>query len=199
MTYKQWEAELLKYLDNIPECERRDACEYYREIFQDKFDAGIGEEKILEEFGSARTCAGRILCERADDLTSYEKTQTPLPSAVPAQEKRQISISKWVGIFFLTTLVVIPFASAMISVIAAFGSVAITGAAMIISGVIGTLVSPFALILGYTGWGVVGAAGTCLAVAGVGMLILPIFYIITKYCIIASLKLAKYAIGRLRK
>ena len=35
MTYKQWEAELLKYLVDIPDAEKREVCEYYREIFGD--------------------------------------------------------------------------------------------------------------------------------------------------------------------
>ena len=99
----------------------------------------------------------------------------------------------------MTTLVVIPFASVIISVIASFGACAITGAALIIAGILGTVASPFTLILGYTGWGVLGVAGTCIGCAGAGAIIFTVFYPITKYCTISSLKLAKYAIGRCKK
>ena len=203
MTYKQWEAELLKNLVDIPDAETRAACEYYREIFGDKFDAGIEENKILEEFGSPKLCADRILSEKVEPVVSESekpkaavKERTKEPST---KEKISFSISKWVGIFFLVTLIIIPFASALVSVIAAFGAVAFTMAAMVVAGALGTIASPFTLLLGYTGWGALGAAGTCLAVAGVGALLYPPFYFLTKYSIVSSLKLAKYAIGRCKK
>lgn len=199
MTYKKWEEELLKHLDGIPESERREACEYYREIFGDKFDAGIEENKILEEFGDPRVCAERILSERIDFLTKDEKLPKHTSPEEVQVQKRTFSISKWVGIFFLTTLVVIPTASAIISVIAAFGTVTVTAAALIIGGILGTLASPLAFILGYTGWGVLSAAGTCLAIAGAGAILLPVFYVITKYCIVSTVKLTKYAIRRCKQ
>ena len=197
MTYKQWEADLIKNLVGIPDAEKREACEYYREIFGDKFDAGIEENRILEEFGSPKICAERILAER-EEPAANEKPKAPAYKNEP-EKKNGFSISKWVGIFFLTTLIIIPFASALVSVIAAFGSFAFSMAAMIIAGLIGTIASPFTLLLGYTGWGVIAVAGTSLATAGVGALLFPPFYIITKYCAISSLKLAKYAIGRCKK
>ena len=199
MTYKQWESELLKYLEDLPSKEKQEICEYYREIFGDKFDAGIEENQILQEFGNARICAERILSERADTTASAETAAPAEKVQKTSNQKKTFSISKWVGIFFLTTLVVIPLASAIVSVIAAFGSVAIMGAALIIGGVLGTLASPLAFILGYTGWGVLSAAGTCLAVAGAGALLLPIFYVITKYCIVSTVKLTKYAIRRCKQ
>ena len=205
MTYKQWEAELLKNLVDIPDAEKRAACEYYREIFGDKFDAGIEENKILEEFGSPKLCADRILSERVEPAVNENKSENPKAAVKemakePRPEgKSSFSISKWVGIFFLVTLIIIPFASALVSVIAAFGAVAFTMAAMAVAGALGTIVSPFTLLLGYTGWGALGAAGTCLAVAGVGALLYPPFYFLTKYSIVSSLKLAKYAIGRCKK
>lgn len=190
MTYRKWEDALLSHLDNIPESERREACEYYREIFGDKYDAGIEENRILEEFGDPKICAERILSER------YEpETKEPKLAKAP-RAKAKFSITKWVGIFFLTTLVVIPLACVIISAIAAFASVAIAAAALIIGGIVGTLASPLAFILGYTGWGVLSAAGTCLAAAGAGALLFPAFFIITKYSVISSLKLTKYAIRR---
>ena len=190
MTYRKWEDALLSHLGNIPESERREACEYYREIFGDKYDAGIEENRILEEFGDPKICAERILSER-------DETETKEPKLAKApRAKAKFSITKWVGIFFLTTLVVIPLACVIISVIAAFASVAIAAAALIIGGVVGALASPLAFILGYTGWGVLSAAGACLAAAGVGALLFPAFFIITKYSVISSLKLTKYAIRR---
>ncbi len=199
MTYKQWEGELLKYLKDTPENEKRKACEYYREIFGDKFDAGIEENKILEEFGEPRICAERILSERIDFVTEDKKSSDHAPSEETQAQKKTFSISKWIGIFFLTTLVVIPLASVMLSVIASFGAVTVTAAALIIGGILGTLAAPLAFILGYTGWGVLSAAGTCLAFAGAGAILLPIFYVITKYCIVSTVKLTKYAIRRCKQ
>ena len=196
MTYKKWEDDLLRHLSDIPESERREACEYYREIFGDKFDAGMDENKILEEFGEPKICAERILSER-DELQSkaHEPSESPKNKPMPKSGKK-FSISKWVGIFFLTTLVVIPLACVIISAIAAFAAVTVVAAALIIGGLIGALASPLAFILGYTGWGVLSAAGACLAAAGAGALLFPAFFIITKYSVISSLKLTKYAIRR---
>ena len=199
MTYQKWEEELLRHLGSLPESERREACEYYREIFGDKSDAGIEESKILEEFGAPHICAERIISERIDTDTKNEKKEESAATKAPQAKNKSFSISKWVGIFFLTTLVVIPLASAIVSVIAAFGAVTVTAAALIIGGILGTLASPLAFILGYTGWGVLSAAGTCLAIAGAGAILLPVFYVITKYCIVSTVKLTKYAIRRCKQ
>ena len=199
MTYKQWESELIRYLNDIPASEKHEACEYYREIFSDKFDAGIEENKILEEFGEPRNCAERILSERADNDIKDEKPHKASAAPAPRVQKKSFSVAKWTGIFFLATLVVIPLASAIVSVIAAFGAVAVVTAALIIGGILGTLASPLAFILGYTGWGVLSAAGTCLAVAGAGALLFPAFFLITKYCIRSAVKLAKYSIWRCKQ
>ena len=199
MTYKQWESELIRCLNDIPASEKHEACEYYREIFGDKSDAGIEESKILEEFGTPHICAERIISERIDTDTKNEKKEESAATKAPQAKNKSFSISKWVGIFFLATLVVIPLASAIVSVIAAFGAVAVVTAALIIGGILGTLASPLAFILGYTGWGVLSAAGTCLAVAGAGALLFPVFFLITKYCIDSAVKLAKYSIWRCKQ
>lgn len=199
MTYRKWEDTLLLHLGEIPESERREACEYYREIFGDKYDAGIDENKILEQFGDPKICAERILAERDESASKEYSTKKINATQSSRKPAKKFSISKWVGIFFLTTLVVIPLACVIISVIAAFAAVDIAAAALIIGGIIGTLASPLSFILGYTGWGVLSAAGTCLAVAGAGALLFPAFFIITKYSVISAIKLTKYAIGRCKE
>ena len=93
MTYQKWEEELLGHLGSIPESERSEACEYYREIFGDKSDAGIEESKILEEFGDPRICAERIICERIDTDTKNEKEEKPAANKAPQEKKK--SFSRW--------------------------------------------------------------------------------------------------------
>lgn len=203
MTYKQWEGELLSHLKTLPEIEQHEAAEYYREIFSDKFDAGIEENKILREFGDPKIAAERILAERDDSETEApikeEKPESKVQNNTATAKIKKISISKWVGIFFLTTLVFIPLASIAISVIAAFGAVTVSAGALVIGGLVGAIASPLALILSYTGMGVLSAAGACLALAGVGAILLPVFFVITKYCVIVSVKLTKYSVRRCKQ
>ena len=203
MTYKQWEGELLSHLKALPESEQHEAAEYYREIFSDKFDAGIEENKILREFGDPKIAAERILTERDDSETESpikeEKPESKVQKNTATEKIKKFSISKWVGIFFLTTLVFIPLASIAISVIAAFGAVTVSAGALVIGGLVGAIASPLALILSYTGMGVLSAAGACLAFAGVGAILLPVFFVITKYCVIVSVKLTKYSVRRCKQ
>lgn len=83
MTFKDWEAELERYLDKLPYAERRTAIEYYREIYCDKTDAGYESNKILMEFGFPKDCADKIIA----DFAQKKNTENP-PAVVEKREKK---------------------------------------------------------------------------------------------------------------
>ena len=65
MTRKQWEKQLKKHLSSLPKGEREKIVDYYREIYDDRADAGFAEEEILREFGSPAAAAQRLTDEAA--------------------------------------------------------------------------------------------------------------------------------------
>lgn len=68
MTYKEWESELLGYLKSLPEKEKVEVVNYYREIYSDRSDAGMKNKDILAEFGEPMLCAAKILKESSGDV-----------------------------------------------------------------------------------------------------------------------------------
>lgn len=215
MTYKEWESELLGYLRSLPEKEKTEVVNYYREIYSDRCDAGMKNEDILAEFGAPMLCAAKILKESASDVPNeksesvQEKTEQKDNKKITidiekAKEKargviKNLSVSKIVGWFFLAVLVIIPIYAAIISVIASFAVAAISGAALIVGGAVLTVASPFGLITGYTGGGVLATMGMGLASAGVGAVITVIFFLLTKYSAIYFFKANKYIFKRRNK
>ena len=211
MTYNEWEGELLSYLGNLPLNEKLEIKEYYREMYGDKRDAGMSNAEILKKFGTPRLVAAKILNENAGESTAEvytnEYTQKEQTKRIeneenkqahnyapytPSKSARRINPASIVGWFFLITIVIIPFEAVFISLIASFGAVALSGAAMLIAGFIATLASPFALLLGYSGTTVLLTAGACLVTAGVGAILCPLFVIITRYTAISTYKLNRY-------
>ena len=213
MTYNEWERELLRYLNGLPKKEREEVADYYREMHGDKFDAGMTDEQIIKKFGEPRLVASRILMESGAETEikdgntedSKSKDESKAVSAAPQytglkEKLKNLSVAKIVGWFFLAILIVIPLMAVVISVIAAFASVTVTGGAMFIGGIIAAVASPFGFIIGYTGWGVLATAGNCLVMSGVGAMLFVSFYIITKYAIVTTYKIAKYIVmGRSAK
>ena len=57
MKRTEWEKQLLKNLKALPKTERERIAEYYREMYNDKLDAGFSPEEILREFGDPAQCA----------------------------------------------------------------------------------------------------------------------------------------------
>jgi hypothetical protein len=70
---------------------------------------------------------------------------------------------------------------------------------MAVGGVIGALASPLLFILGFTFSGVLIAAGGALITSGVGAVMFLIFYYITKYSVISTVKVIKYSARRKSK
>ena len=176
MTYKKWEEQLLKYLRPLPAEERNAAVEYYRELYEDKTEAGEFPESVLAEFGSPQDCAEKILKENGKDLPSVTAYA---PSAVGAI----------IGMFFLSVLLVIPLFAAAFAVVAAFGAVTVAGAVSSIAGALYTVVSPIYLaIQGISFGGILAHMGMGIALAGVGALLFFAFLYITKYSFIYLIK-----------
>ncbi len=208
MTYKEWESELLGYLKSLPENEKEEIVNYYSEIYNDRCDAGMKNEDILAEFGKPMLCAARILKDSTNEKNDnvQEKTEQQDNKKITidiekAKEKargviKNLSVSKIVGWFFLAVLLIIPIYAAVISIIASFAAAAISGAALIVGGVVLTVASPFGLITGYTGGGVLATMGMGLASAGVGAVITVIFFLLTKYSAIYFFKANKYIFKR---
>lgn len=168
MTYKEWEKKLLKYLTPLPKEERDAAVEYYREMYGDKLDAGEPTEKILQEFGEPRACAERILNENGKTL--------PKSSFLG-----EVSVAWLVGMFFLTALLILPLLAVAISIIAAFASAVVAGAACAVGGAMYVVYSPFMALTGLGFGAVIAHMGVGFALCGVGALLFAAFIPLTKY------------------
>jgi uncharacterized membrane protein len=165
MTYKEWEKKLSKYLKPLVQEERFAAVEYYREMYGDKLEAGLSCEEILEEFGSPQACAERILGENG--LSLPQKTKN--------------SVGWWVGISFLTLILILPLYASLFSIVISFGAVAFSGGASALAGGIYVVASPFLAIEGMSFWGVIAHMGMGFVALGVGLLLMIGFAYLTKY------------------
>ena len=209
MTYKEWEAELKLYLKSIDPEQSNEIIGYYREIYNDKLDAGVSEESILKDFGNPIFAAAKIIKENEDDegerkeeTKKGEEAVTPRPVSTPATPKKKtdgISVAVIVGWFFLTVLVLIPLFATLIGVIASLAAITVSGGAMVIAGALAAIVSPALFIFDYTVSGVLIIFGGALATAGLGFFILVSFYFITKYTVVSCYKVAKWIFKRRNK
>ncbi len=209
MTYESWEKELVERLDILPKNEKEEIISYYREIYGDKLDAGESESKIVSTFGEPALCAAKILLESSiarknaapevNEETKIEENSTPVSTKTSAKPKKR-SAKSWAiaitGWLFFATLILIPFASAIISVIAALGASTFTLAALSVGGVILALGAPLGYLIGYTTPGVLATFGSGLVAAGVCAILTIPFYYLTKYITVSSYKLAKYCFRR---
>ncbi len=225
MTYQQWEATLLNYLKSLSKGEKDEIVGYYREMYDDKRDSGFSEDDITAAFGDPMLAAARILKESDEEggahqgeareeesapkteedvknQSAFAKTVTPVLNKIKATVKEtssNLSIAKIVGWFFLTVLILIPLAAVLIGIIATLASLAVAGAAMAVGGAVGALASPLLFAFGFTVSGVLIAAGGALITSGVGAVLFLIFYYITKYSVISTVKVIKYSTRRKSK
>jgi uncharacterized membrane protein len=165
MTYEKWEKRLKRCLKHLPAEEKEDAVRYYKEMYDDKLEAGCSPEDILGEFGIPKACAQRILSD----------------NGLPLPKKTGRSIGWWVGMSFLTLLLILPIGAALFSVILSFGAVAFSGGASALAGALYALASPFLAIDGINFWGVITHMGMGFAVCGMGLLLMVVFAYATKY------------------
>ncbi len=181
MTYKKWEKQLKKHLSTLSWEEKEDALEYYRELYEDKREAGEAEEAIVEEFGFPETCAERILNETEK---APRKKRRKKGGASPAQI---------VGMVFLTILVLCPLAEIAIAVIASCAAVTVAGGAAGIAGVIYVLLS---FTFGLNGGALFAHIGLGIAASGIGLLLFAGFYYATKYTVLGCIRALKFLYKR---
>ena len=215
MTYRQWEESLLNYLKGLSDEEKKEIVSYYREIYSDKIDSGIRKEEIVKTFGDPMLAAARILKESADAAERDPETEKAVSvgekeskiktKAAPVLNKNKekarnaassLTVSKIVGWFFITVLILIPLAGVVIGAIASLASVTLAGGAMLVGGIVAAVASPLLFIIGYEMSGVLFVFGAALITAGTGALLFVVFYYLTKYSIVSCTKLCKYAIRR---
>ena len=208
MTYKQWETSLLKYLNKLSNNEKAEIVGYYREMYNDKRDTGVPEQEIIRSFGDPLIAATKILKENGEYASRLDEAPQGAPeknektSRKPApvlnkeeneeKKKSKISVPRIIGWFFIILLVGIPLAAIMIGVIVACGAIAIAGAAMVIAGAVAAVASPFMLLLEYSFPAVLVMLGASLVTSGLGALIFVLFYYITKYVVVACIKVIKH-------
>ena len=164
MTYNDWEKRLKRLLKPLPLEEKESAVGYYKEMYNDKLDAGLSPEEILEEFGSPKSCAERILTENGLPAPSLKKT-----------------IGWWVAISFLTLILVLPIYASLFAIIISFAAVAFSGGVSAVAGALYSVASPFFAFMGFDFWGVIAHMGIGFAAIGVGSLLALGFFFVTKY------------------
>lgn len=171
MTRKQWEKQLKKHLSSLPKGEREKIADYYREIYDDRADAGFAEEEILREFGSPAAAAQRLTDE----------------AALPPKKR---------GAFGRFCLAVLPFLLVGLPAFLCLLALAVCGAALFLCGfaVIGAGIFDFIyFIVQMCVFGATGAyaahLGIGLAAAGIGFLLTPPFLYLTKKLFLFSGKI----------
>ena len=70
MTYIKWKDEVESYLGNLSASEKQKVFSYFAEMYADKRDAGISEERIIEGFGAPYDVAQRILADSKENSSS---------------------------------------------------------------------------------------------------------------------------------
>jgi uncharacterized membrane protein len=133
-------------------------------MYNDKTDAGLSAEEVLEEFGSPKSCAGRILTENGSPTPSLKK-----------------SIGWWVAISFLTLLLILPIYASLFAVIISLGAAAFSCGVSAVAGVVYSAASPFFAFMGFDFWGVISHMGIGFAATGVSLLLATGFFFATKY------------------
>lgn len=196
MTYITWEKQLLGYLKNQTDEDKKQIVDYYREMYYDKVEQGISPEQILSEFGNPMNCANKILAEHASNNKKEEKLITKeniaeknASASVP--RKKAVTVGALVGWFFITVLLLIPLGAAAISVVASFLAGAVSGYAIILAGVALAIASPICLFFGWSGALTIVAIGTGIAATGVGAILAIIFTLLTKYSALYLYKAVK--------
>ena len=177
MTFTQWNKKLKKRLSALPAQERGKVLAYYEELYMDKRDAGMTEADILAGFGSPEEAAAR----------AAEGSEAPAPKGNAA------------GRFFFM-LVLYLFIG--IPVIAVIFSLAVTAAALFLSGfaVLAAGIADFfyfliQICLYGAGGAYIAHLGIGLGCAGAGALLVPLFLFLTKALLTACGKLLR-ATGR---
>ena len=181
MNKKAWFKTFNKKLSPLNEGERKNAVMYYEEMFCDKMETGMTEEEVLYEFGYPEACANKILLENG---------------ITPQAVRTRPSIAAMIGIGLFLILFGIPIAAVILSVIIAFAVVAITGAALAVSGVFFGIISSLVSLSVLSGQGIAVQIGLGIACSGVGALAFVGFGFLTKFAVQLSIKGIKLIFNR---
>ncbi|MBO5525642.1 MAG: DUF1700 domain-containing protein [Clostridia bacterium] len=71
MTKQTWFMELRRILSILPYAESKKAEEYYKELYEDKKDAGLSDSEILESFGTPYQAASTVIEEYTRENPSF--------------------------------------------------------------------------------------------------------------------------------
>ena len=188
MTKKQWERNFLRCLRSLPQREREQALEYYREIYGDKAEAGYSEQEILREFGFPEDCAERILAERSE---------APRPNKT-ARDFADTYTVEGLGLSLLGFILFLPLSIVSFSLIVAFGAVSLAGGAVAAAGIVYAIAAPFLSIGNLTAAGGFGCFGIGLLMCGIGALLCVGFFCLTKLTVHSSGKVWHFFFRRNR-
>lgn len=174
MTRDEYLKELRFFIGKLPKEDRKRILEFYDELIDDKLEAGMTEEEILQEFGQPQALAQQIF---------QDNGQTYSP---PNTSSRIIKISAiilgspiWVSLLAAFLLVVFALFLALWAVVLAFWCCAL---AFCISGAGGIIGS--GLMLFFTGNPAAAffQLGACLVLVGLGILTWAGIYKLTLLC-----------------
>lgn len=189
MNKTQYLEELRKYLKRVPKQDLDDALEYYIEYFEDAGEEN--EQKIIEELGSPKELAKRIIIECVDKNFN-EETEVSVEGETKKNKK---DLSVWLilaAVFalplspilfaLLIVLVVLVFTLfvVLVALILSFGGVVLSGIFAFIVGVIAVFAtSPTGGLL---------LMGLGLAFVGLGGILVALLYTLTELFVKALVK-----------
>lgn len=75
MTKNQWKDELRKYLYLLPVNDQRDIYAYYDELFNDFYDRGLSDDEIIDQLGSPKETAKKLVADFMDDHEDIERSE----------------------------------------------------------------------------------------------------------------------------
>lgn len=173
--------ELSKYLKRVPKQDLDDALEYYEEYFEEAGEEN--EQKIIEELGTPKDLAKKIIIECVDKNFSEDYEEKALSTEVVSSENKEEKkgLSPWLilaAIFalpfspivlaLLIVLLTVVFAIVVtiISLILSFGVTAIAGLVSAICAIVIAFVNPTGGLMMF---------GVSLAIAAIG----AIFFALT--------------------
>lgn len=175
-------------LSLLPPSEVSGILDYYVESIDDRMEDGMDEAAAIESLGNLDDLAAKILSEQemlsppaAPEPPKFEVSPEPAPVPEPEAKKRRMSPGVIVLLVlgspvWLSLLLGLGCAALGIYIAAwaVVGALFISAAAMSFAGIVGAVFSFFVPASPNTFAVRLLGSGSCLAVAGVGLLLLPV-------------------------
>ena len=163
MNKKQWFRRFEKALSSLPRAERAEAAQYYRELYEDRLESGETEEAIVATFGLPEQAAAEILRDKGEG------------AARPAASDAAVTFGRAVAVIFLFICVGLPVLACVFAVAVAAGALSISGFALALGGVAQTACFLTLFFLRGFPFGFLAQTGLGVALAGAGLLLIPLF------------------------